>query len=78
MAPVLQRFVALAAGNLLCLFLLRQVAFVVADDLPHVTNILAVVFAGILVGVFLQNLDDLTATGKASVMFEYLIFCLGK
>lgn len=60
MTPVLQGLSALAFWILLCLAFLCQMALVVRHDFAHVANVVLVVFAGVLLWVLLQNLDDFT------------------
>lgn len=62
MPPVLQRLVAFALGVLLCLVLLGQVPFVVADHFSHVAKVFFVILGWVFFGILLQDLNDLTTT----------------
>lgn len=54
--------VALAFRVLLCLLLLREMAFAVCNHPSHVVNIFLVILLRILLRILLENLDDLAST----------------
>lgn len=61
MSPVLQTLIALTICVLLCLFFLRKMSFAVGDHLPHVVDVVLVVFAWILLGILFKNGDNLAS-----------------
>lgn len=61
-APVLQALVAIAIGVLLGFLLLGKMSFVIRCHLPHVRDVVFNVLGRVLLGILLQNLDDLPTT----------------
>ena len=62
MTPIFQRLIALAVRILLGFLLLREMPFAVCCHPSHMRNVFFLVLRGILVGVLLQDLDDLAPT----------------
>jgi hypothetical protein len=60
--PVLQALVRIAFRVLFGLFLLGEMTLVVSGHLPHVSDIIVVVFGWVFFRVLPQNLDDLPST----------------
>jgi hypothetical protein len=61
MTPVLQALIALAIGILFRLLLLSKMSLAVRHNLSHMIDIILVVFAGILLGIFFQDSNDFAA-----------------
>jgi hypothetical protein len=61
MPPVFQTLITLAVRVLLSLLFLRKMSLAVRNNLAHVVNVILLVLARILLGVLLQNCDDLAS-----------------
>jgi hypothetical protein len=74
MSPILQALVTLTIRILLRLLLLRQMPLAVRHDLPHMINIVLIVLAWILLGILLQNRNDLAAGIVADGLAAAVVF----
>ena len=63
-SPIHQALEAIAVGVLLGLPLLGEMPFVVGSNSAHMGQIILIVLLGILLGVLLQDLNDLTTAGR--------------
>lgn len=61
MAPVLQRFVRFAVRVLFRRLFLRKMTLVVCHNFPHMGDVFLVILVWVLVGILLQDLDDISA-----------------
>jgi hypothetical protein len=61
-APILQAPITLAARVVLRFLLLREMAFAVRDHAAHVGEVVLVVFRGVLLWVFAQDVNYLSPT----------------
>lgn len=59
---LLQTLVAVRIGVLFGLLFLGEMALVVRSDLPHMCHIVVVILRRILLGILLQNFNDLPST----------------
>ena len=73
MPPILQRLITLALGVLLRFPLLCQMPLVIRHHLAHVGNIFLFILVGILLGILLQDLDDLATTVSAGSLAVFLL-----
>lgn len=64
MPPVLQAACGPTLWILLGFLLLRKMAFTVGDNTSHVGDIVLIIGVGVLLGIFVQDLDDFTTAER--------------
>jgi hypothetical protein len=73
-SPILQTLVTLAIRILLRLFLLRKMPLTIRHHLPHVVDIVLLVFVRIFLRILLQDGDDLAARIVADCFTTTVVF----
>lgn len=61
MPPILQTLITLTIRILLRLLLLRKMSLAVRNDLAHVINVVLLILVGVLLGILLQDGNNLAA-----------------
>lgn len=61
MSPILQTLITFAIGVLLCLLFLSKMPLAIRHDLPHMIDVVLLILAGVLLGILLENRNNLAA-----------------